>query len=205
MTVKSHWEDVYATKKATEVSWFRSHLETSMTLIGKTGVAKDGQIIDIGGGASTLVDDLLAAGFAHVTVLDVAEAALADSKKRLGQKASDVTWLAVDITEAELPPKSYDLWHDRAVFHFLTEAADRETYVRLAQRAIKPGGHAIIATFGPEGPMKCSGLDVVRYSAKALDEMFGAGFSLLESRIENHETPAGKTQQFLYCLFRRET
>jgi len=204
VTVKSHWEDVYSTKAVTEVSWFRPHLETSMALIRKTGVARDGHIIDVGGGASTLVDDLLAEGYGHVTVLDVAEAALADSRKRLGEKASEVTWLAANVTDTSLSPNTYDVWHDRAVFHFLTEAADRDKYVRLARRSIKPGGYAVIATFGLEGPEKCSGLDVVRYSARALAEELGAGFALVESHVEQHQTPAGWTQQFLYCLFRRE-
>jgi SAM-dependent methyltransferase len=157
----------------------------------------------VGGGQSTLVDDLLAAGYRDVTVLDISPEAVNACKKRLGPAAS-VTWLADDITTVELPASRYDIWHDRAVFHFLTREEDRRAYVERCARATNPGGHVIVATFGPQGPQKCSGLDVVRYEAGALHSEFGRQFRLLDSRIENHQTPWGTDQHFLYCLCRVE-
>lgn len=203
MTRKDHWEDVYKTKASTEVSWYSPHLKASLSLIRETGVDPDSRIIDIGGGASTLVDDLLAVGFRHITVLDIAESALEDAKNRLKERAQDVTWQVADVTAADLPEDYYDLWHDRAVFHFLTNEADRDRYVDAAARAVKPGGYVVMATFGPEGPTKCSGLDVVRYSEDQLATVFGPRFVLLKSSREDHMTPTGKTQQFIYCLFSR--
>lgn len=199
MSRKQHWEEVYKTKQATDVSWYRPHLESSLSLIREAAVGPDAQIIDIGGGASTLVDDLLA-GYRHLTVLDIAEEALADAKTRLKDKAEAVTWIAADVTRADLPENAYDLWHDRAVFHFLTDKADRERYVDAAARSVKPGGYVVMATFGPSGPTKCSGLDVVRYSAAQLGETFGSRFKMVKYQQEDHLTPSGKTQQFLYCL-----
>lgn len=202
MEKKSHWETVYASKAATEVSWYRSHLETSQAFIDQTGIGKAGRIIDVGGGASTLVDDLLAAGYRDLTVLDISAAALKEAKARLGPQAERVTWLEADITEARLPPRHYDLWHDRAVFHFLTDAEDRRRYVELVRHAVKPGGHIIVACFGPQGPLKCSGLDIVRYSPDQLHGEFGGEFRLVRSLSEEHITPAGKEQQFTYCYCR---
>lgn len=203
MTGKEHWESVYQTKRTDEVSWYRPHLEASLAMIRETGVDREAQIIDVGGGASSLVDDLLTAGYVNVTVLDIAESALEDAKARLRERADAVTWLVADVTEADFPERNYDIWHDRAVFHFLTDPADRQQYADQAGKAIKSGGYLILATFGPEGPTRCSGLDVVRYSADGLAEIFAGEFTLLESRLEDHETPGGKTQQFVYTLFQR--
>lgn len=156
-------------------------------------------IIDVGGGESTLVDDLLSRGYENITVLDVSQTAINENKERLGQSAERVHWLVADITNAELRESAYDVWHDRAVFHFLTQQSDRIAYVRQAAHAVKAGGHVIVSTFGPEGPTKCSGLDVVRYDAESLHREFGVHFRLLESVKELHQTPFGTTQQFLYC------
>lgn len=205
MNIKGHWEDVYQSRHSDEVSWYRPHLEVSLELIQKTGIGRDARIIDVGGGASSLVDDLLAEGFTRITVLDIAESALEDAKARLGDRADTITWRVADVTEVDLPDRTYDIWHDRAVFHFLTDAADRQKYAKQAGKAVKPGGYMIMATFGPEGPTQCSGLDVIRYAADDLEKIFGADFTLLESRREDHQTPAGKTQQFIYALFQRKS
>lgn len=199
---KTHWEKIYAAKTASEVSWYRPHLETSLALIERA--AKSAPVIDVGGGESTLVDDLLARGYLNITVLDISEIALATAKKRLGKAADRVRWIAADATQAALENGAYAVWHDRAVFHFLASPQRRAAYVETLARAVKPGGHAIIATFGPDGPAKCSGLDVTRYSGETLQREVGAGFKLLESSLESHLTPSGATQQFLYCCFRRK-
>lgn len=202
MERQAHWEQVYQSKAADAVSWYRLHLERSMELIGCAATDPSASVIDVGGGESTLVDDLLAAGYRDITVLDISPTAIEVAKQRLGRDAERVVWLAADITEVDLPKHRYDVWHDRAVFHFLTDPAQRAAYVRQVARSVKPGGHVIVATFGPEGPQKCSGLDVVRYDADALHEEFGAAFQLLESTTELHQTPLGTIQQFMYCLCR---
>ena len=199
MDTKAHWEGIYKTKAPTEVSWFRPHLETSQALIERVADDLSAAIIDVGGGESTLVDDLIARGYRNVTVMDLSSTAIEYTKKRLGAAAQQVTWLVADITQVDLPAHSFDVWHDRAVFHFLTEPSQRLAYVRQVASAVKPGGHVIIGTFGPEGPTKCSGLDVVRYDASSLHAEFGARFRLVESSKELHRTPFGTTQQFLYC------
>ncbi len=185
------------------VSWYAPHLETSLALIQKVA-KKDSAIIDVGAGASTLVDDLLSAGYRNLTVLDIAEPALACTKKRLGRAASQVKWIAGDITSVALPRRAYDVWHDRAVFHFLTNPELRAAYARNLQSALKPGGHAIIGTFATNGPVKCSGLEVVRYDADSLAKELGPQFHLLESSQEVHSTPFGTSQNFLYCLFQKK-
>ena len=200
MDSRAHWEKVYRSKRPDEVSWYRAHLETSLELIAEAAPDRDAAIIDIGGGESTLVDDLLARGYRDVSVLDVASTALDVAKNRLGASADRVRWLCGDVTTITLPGHVYDVWHDRAVFHFLTEAKDRAAYVRQVAHAVKPGGHIIVATFGPEGPTKCSGLDIVRYDAEALHDEFGTGFRLLQHLTELHQTPAGAIQQFVYCF-----
>ncbi len=162
MVDKQHWETVYQTRAADAVSWYRPHLDTSLTLIERAMPDRGGALIDIGGGESTLVDDLLARGYRELTVLDISAAAIAVARQRLGDAAAHVTWLASDIMQADLPAQHFGLWHDRALFHFLTAAEQRAAYVRRLLHALKPGGHAIIATFGPQGPAKCSGLDTVR-------------------------------------------
>jgi 2-polyprenyl-3-methyl-5-hydroxy-6-metoxy-1,4-benzoquinol methylase len=195
---QQHWETVYSSKAADQVSWFQTHAASSLRLIA--GCAdKDAHILDVGGGASVLVDNLLDAGYRNLTVLDLAEAALATSRARLGARAQSVQWIAADITRAELPAAHYDVWHDRAVFHFLTDPADRARYVAQVLKSVKPGGHVIVAAFGPGGPLQCSGLDVVCYAPDALHAEFGAPFRLLGHETEIHQTPAGKEQEFVYC------
>jgi len=196
---KSHWEKVYRTKQPNEVSWYRPHLDVSLQLIEEASPNRDAQIIDVGGGESTLVDDLLNRGYHNLSVLDVSATALVVAKERLGDKADKVDWLCGDVTTFAFSRHQYDVWHDRAVFHFLTKSEERAAYVRQVAHAVKPGGHVIVATFGPEGPTKCSGLDVVRYGADALHHEFGSDFQLVKHLTELHRTPAGLIQQFTYC------
>jgi 2-polyprenyl-3-methyl-5-hydroxy-6-metoxy-1,4-benzoquinol methylase len=201
---EKHWDNIYRQKAPDGVSWYRPRLESSLALIEKVAPAHDMSIIDVGGGESTLVDDLLAWGYQHITVLDVSQTAIDVTKKRLGSSADRVHWLAADISKVELPCADFDVWHDRAVFHFLTATEQRTAYVRQVARAVKPGGHVLVSTFGPEGPTHCSGLEIVRYDADSLHEEFGVRFQMLESFKELHNTPFGTTQQFLYCLCRVE-
>jgi 2-polyprenyl-3-methyl-5-hydroxy-6-metoxy-1,4-benzoquinol methylase len=202
MDAKAHWEKVYTTKAPEAVSWYRRHLDTSLALIERAAEARSASIIDVGGGESTLVDDLLLRGYKNIAVLDVSQTAIDLTKSRLGSAAEQVRWLVADITEFALEPRAYDLWHDRAVFHFLTAREQRIAYVRQVARSVKPGGHIIVSTFGSEGPTKCSGLEVMRYDAGSLHGEFGARFRLVESSKELHHTPFGTTQQFLYCYCR---
>lgn len=204
MTTKAHWEQVYQTRAVDEVSWYRPHLEVSLRLIEHAKPDIGSAVIDVGGGEATLVDDLVARGYSDVTVLDISAAAIDVAKGRLGAAAASVHWITGDITTVELEAARYDVWHDRAVFHFLTSPDDRAAYVRQVARAVRPGGHVIVATFGLEGPEKCSGLDVVRYDAEHLHGEFGPRFRLLDSVTELHETPWGTPQQFMYCLCRVE-
>ena len=197
---RAHWDKVYTTKAPDEVSWYRAHLDTSLSLIERTAPSRDAAIIDVGGGESTLVDDLLARGYSNVTVLDISPAAIEVTKARLGKLAERVQWLAGDITQVELPAGRYDVWHDRAVFHFLTSADQRREYVARVTRSVKAGGFVIIGAFGPDGPAKCSGLPVERYDADALHGQFGRGFRLVDHVTEDHVTPKGTRQQFVYCF-----
>jgi 2-polyprenyl-3-methyl-5-hydroxy-6-metoxy-1,4-benzoquinol methylase len=199
MDPKTHWEKVYTTKAPDAVSWYRPHLEISLALIERAADSHSASIIDVGGGESTLVDDLLLRGYKNITVLDVSQTAIDLTKSRLGSGAEKVRWLVGDITEMELDPRAYDLWHDRAVYHFLTAPEQRIAYVRQVARSVKPDGHIIMSVFGPEGPTKCSGLEVMRYDAESLHGEFGARFHLVDSSKELHQTPFGTTQQFLYC------
>jgi 2-polyprenyl-3-methyl-5-hydroxy-6-metoxy-1,4-benzoquinol methylase len=201
MDTQSHWERVYGSKAPTEVSWFRPHLETSLALIERVAGDRSASIIDVGGGESTLVDDLIDKGYLNVTVLDISRTAIEHSKKRMSSVSSKAVWLVADVTTAELPTHAYDVWHDRAVFHFLTEPEQRLAYVGQVAKTVKHGGHIIIGTFGPEGPVKCSGLTTVRYDVNSLQAEFGPRFRLIESMMERHHTPIGTTQQFLYCCF----
>jgi len=196
---KAHWEKVYRTKRPNEVSWYRPHLEVSLQLIEEDAPNRDAKIIDVGGGESTLVDDLLARGYRNFSVLDVSLTALNVAKERLGRSADAVNWLCGDVTTFAFRPHQYDVWHDRAVFHFLTVSEERAAYVRQVARAVKPGGHVIVATFGPEGPTQCSGLNVVRYDPNSLHREFGTSFHLVKHLTELHQTPAGSIQQFTYC------
>jgi trans-aconitate methyltransferase len=202
MQRKQHWEQVYRDRQPGEVSWYQAHPEYSLDLIAGTGLGKTGAIIDVGGGASRLVDRLLAAGYQDVTVLDIAGAALDHARTRLGPRADRVTWLEGDVT-AFRPARPYALWHDRAVFHFLTDPGDRRRYRDILLQALPAGAHAVIATFAPDGPSQCSSLPVARYDAQQLQTTLGNGFELLETRREAHLTPAGKTQHFLYFCLRR--
>jgi 2-polyprenyl-3-methyl-5-hydroxy-6-metoxy-1,4-benzoquinol methylase len=202
MSIKTHWERVYTTEAPESVSWYRAHLETSLALIERAAEARSASIIDIGGGESTLVDDLLLRGYRNLTVLDVSPTAIEVTKKRLGSAADQVRWLVADVLEVGLEPRPYDLWHDWAVFHFLTTPEQRTAYVRQVVRGVKLGGHVIVGTFGPGGPTRCSGLEVMRYDAGSLHHEFGERFRLVESSNELHQTPSGSTQQFLYCYCR---
>jgi trans-aconitate methyltransferase len=197
-----HWDKVYTTKSIDAVSWYQMRPAMSLELLAHTGLAKDDALLDIGGGASVLVDFLLDAGFSDVSVLDIAAPALEAAKQRLGARAERVNWLVADLTKWTTK-RSYDLWHDRAVLHFLTDEADRAAYARTVNAALKPGGHAVIATFAPDGPEKCSGLVVRRYSPADMAELLGPSFILEEERREEHHTPGGSTQRFAWGRFRK--
>jgi 2-polyprenyl-3-methyl-5-hydroxy-6-metoxy-1,4-benzoquinol methylase len=199
---QAHWENVYRTKGEGDVSWFQERPEISLDMIGATGVSADASIVDIGAGASRLVDALLDAGFTAVTVLDVSQKALATSQARLGVRSVKVSWVAADVTTWE-PARSYDVWHDRAAFHFLTDPKDRAAYAERVGRAVRPGGHVIIGTFALDGPERCSGLPVVRYDAAALGSILGPSFAPIESLNDAHKTPAGAIQRFQFSRFRR--
>ena len=197
--VEAHWESVFASKAADQVSWYRPHLDISLDLIARRAPERSAAIIDVGAGESTLVDDLLARGYRDLTVLDVSHTAIEVTRNRLGSAADRVHWVTGDITRAGLPLGSFDVWHDRAVFHFLTDPEQRRLYVDSVLKAVRRGGHVIVSTFGPEGPLKCSGLDVVRYDAPSLHGQFGKRFRIEESTEELHQTPWGTAQQFVYC------
>jgi 2-polyprenyl-3-methyl-5-hydroxy-6-metoxy-1,4-benzoquinol methylase len=199
---KAHWENVYSTRKTHEVSWYQAYPEIPLHLIASTGVGKKAAIIDVGGGASNLVDALLENGYSDVTVLDLSSAALEATKARLGQASSQIEWLLADVANFT-PPRQYDVWHDRAVFHFLTEASDRQRYMEAVRAALPPGGHLIMATFALDGPPQCSGLDVVRYSPESLKLEVGEGFTLAESFGSLHITPSQGKQSFTFCRFIR--
>ncbi len=200
---QEHWQTVYETKAPTDVSWYQPVPQRSLALIQSTGLPLSAALLDVGGGTSTLVDHLLAAGFSDITVLDVALSALEATVARLGTAGTPIQMIAADVT-AWQPPRRYDLWHDRAVFHFLVDAALRERYLAVLRSAIAPGGYLVMATFGPEGPTRCSGLDVRRYSAAELSAVLGPAFRRVTSDIEDHTTPGGNVQQFMYGLWQVE-
>jgi ubiquinone/menaquinone biosynthesis C-methylase UbiE len=202
MSEREHWEDVYRRKGPGELSWYRPHLDRSLHFIEKAGLPPTAAILDVGGGASTLVDDLLARGYTDITVLDVAESAISRAKERLGERGARVTWIVGDVTELALPEHRFDFWHDRAVFHFLMGEAARRRYVEAVRRALKPNGHIVVATFGPAGPDHCSGLPVIRYSAEGIHGEFGDQFRKVGSESEIHHTPWGTEQEFVYCYCR---
>lgn len=203
MDSKQHWERIYTIKTPDSVSWFQEHADQSLRLIHNTRLGKDAAIIDVGGGASRLADDLAAEGYTDLTVLDLSSAALVVAKQLLGKHADDVHWMEGDITRAEFPVHRFDIWHDRAVFHFLTDPADRHAYVERVMRAVRPGGHVIVATFAEDGPDKCSGLPVMRYQPETLHAEFGDAFLLVEHEKKAHHTPSGTVQQFVYCYCRK--
>jgi trans-aconitate methyltransferase len=199
---KSHWESVYSSKSAQETSWYQLEPRISLDWIEKTGVDKGQAIIDVGGGASVLVDFLLNQGYSDLTVMDISAAALKQARQRLDQKASAVDWIEADVTEF-VPRKSFDVWHDRAVFHFLTEKKDRTRYLHALNEALKPGGWVIMAAFAPDGPEKCSGLQIVRYDAAKLGKELGGKYRLERQEKEMHVTPAGHHQSFGFYCFRK--
>ncbi len=196
---QEHWENVYTSKQPDAVSWFQEHATHSLDLIRSSSPSFDANIIDVGGGASTLVDDLLNYGFRNVSVLDLSASALSIAQERLRLKGTDVKWMTGDIRTVDLPERHYDIWHDRAVFHFLTAPAGRTAYVQQVMKSVKPGGHVIVATFAPDGPEQCSGLPVARYSPSQLHQEFGTAFQLVEHMSEEHQTPWGTLQHFIYC------
>jgi 2-polyprenyl-3-methyl-5-hydroxy-6-metoxy-1,4-benzoquinol methylase len=199
---RSHWDNIYQTKTPQQVSWYQRHLERSLSLIQVAAPDRTASIVDVGGGESTLVDDLLALGYRNLTVLDISQTALVLARQRLAGSAIGVHWICADVAASPLAASGFDVWHDRAVFHFLTSKEQRMAYVQAVQSAVRPGGHVIISTFGPEGPDKCSGLPVMRYDAEDLHGEFGTHFQLIESSKELHKTPFGTIQQFLYCYCR---
>lgn len=203
MDRKQHWEQVYTTKASDAVSWFQEHADQSLRMLHNTGLGKNAAIIDVGGGTSTLVDDLVAEGYTDVTVIDLSSAALAVAKQRLGPHSNAVHWIEGDITQVEFPIHHFDIWHDRAVFHFLTDPADRNAYVAQVMNSVRPGGHVIVATFAEDGPEKCSGLYVMRYQPESLHAEFGDAFRLVNHAKEAHHTPFGTVQQFIYCYCRK--
>lgn len=204
MSRQDHWEAVYAAKEPEQVSWYKPRLDRSLGWIEGLGLEAGAHVVDVGAGASTLVDDLLARGFGRVSAVDLSGQALGRSQARLGEEAARrVRWIVGDATEALLEADSVDLWHDRAVFHFLTEEAQRAAYVSQLSRALRVGGVVILATFAPDGPERCSGLPVARHSVASLREALGPGYVLLDEAREVHETPWGSPQAFTYAMFRR--
>jgi len=201
MTRREHWNQVYQAKDTDDVSWFQRRPDLSLVLILASGVSKDGGIIDVGGGASTLPDFLLDEGYTHLAVLDVSGVALAHSRSRLGERAGAVDWYEADVTSFA-PPRRFELWHDRAVFHFLTAAADRRAYVATLRRTLHPGGVVVLSTFASDGPAKCSGLEVMRHDEHSLAAELGEAFQLQEVRRETHITPWHSEQRFIYASFR---
>lgn len=199
---RGHWDRIYAERKPDEVSWHQERPSLSLELIGCAAPSKKSRLIDVGGGASRLAGSLLDAGYSDVTVLDVSARALAWAKEWLGSRAERVTWIESDVA-GFAPETAYELWHDRAVFHFLTEAAEREAYVEAVRRSLKPGGAMVVATFALDGPDTCSGLPVRRYDAKLLREAFGPGFELVHVAAETHVTPWKTAQKFRYFLIKR--
>lgn len=201
MDLESHWEGIYESKSSPETSWFQPHLQTSLDWISDAVPDRSASIIDVGGGESTLADDLLARGYRDLTVLDLAEAAIQKSQERLGPAAEQIKWLVGDVTRVSLPSRNYDVWHDHAVFHFFSDSKQRFAYVNQLATSLRIEGHLVISTFGPEGPERCSGLLTQHYDAELLHQELGSDFRLVRSALVEHQTPFGTTQQFLYCHF----
>ena len=202
MDDKQHWDDIYGKKAPDQVSWYRPHLERSLRFIEEARMPRGAAIIDVGGGTSTLVDDLLERGYSDLTVLDISSKAITNAKERLGLGGTSVAWIEADITSVNLPEHHFDFWHDRAVFHFLLDPVARRRYVATARHAVKPGGHIVLATFGPAGPERCSGLEVMRYRPEEIHAEFGPTFKKVGSSSEIHRTPWGNEQEFVYCYCR---
>jgi 2-polyprenyl-3-methyl-5-hydroxy-6-metoxy-1,4-benzoquinol methylase len=199
---KNHWENVYEKKLSTEVSWYQAHPTVSLELIASTGINHDSGIIDVGGGASALVDKLLDEGFKDLTILDISSQAMDYAKNRLGKRAENVNWIEADITDFDSSVK-YDLWHDRAVFHFLINEEDRKRYVACMNKSLNPGGHVIISTFAIDGPLKCSGLPIERYNPEKMKNELGDFFNFIRSADETHRTPSAIEQKFTYFYFKK--
>ena len=199
---QEHWDSIYARKREEEVTWFEPEAARSLELVSRCALPHDAKIIDIGGGTSRLVDGLLDRGFEELSVLDVSSQALEKSRARLGERGRRVRWITGDVTTFE-PADRYALWHDRAVFHFLTSPDDRAAYVRVLERALAPGGHVIIGTFAADGPDRCSGLDVVRYDGPGIAAAIGPSFALVEAVRHEHVTPTGKVQPFTFARLKR--
>ncbi len=199
---KEHWESIYQTKKSNEVSWYQEKPKTSLNLISEIGLNRNAKIIDIGAGDSKLVDNLLTLGFRNITLLDVSSTALNKAKKRLGPKANDVKWIMSDLMDFKTSDR-YDLWHDRAVLHFLTKKEDINKYVEIVRRFLKPNGYLIVSTFSENGPKKCSGLDIKQYSEDTMKKLF-SDFEHIKSFEEEHKTPLGNSQIFIYNVFRKK-
>lgn len=199
----AHWQGVYSSKATTAVSWYQETPAPSLDLLRLVGATPDAGIVDIGGGASILTDSLLAQGYRDLSVLDISQASLEASQARIGAAASDVDWIVADVTQWR-PTRSYDIWHDRAAFHFLVDEKQQAAYADRLRSALREGGHAIIGTFAPDGPEKCSGLTVQRYDAASLGAKLGAGFQLIDSRRYDHVTPWGAVQHFHFGTFRRD-
>jgi SAM-dependent methyltransferase len=202
MAGREHWDLVYGRKAPDQVSWYQPHLDRSLEILRSIHLPVDASIIDVGGGASTFVDDVLDLGYTDITVLDLSPSAIQASKRRLGPRAGAVHWIQGDITAIELEAERYDFWHDRAVFHFLVDDRERHSYVAAVRKSLKSKGHIVVATFGPAGPNQCSGLDVRRYDANALHAEFGRDFSKVTSFAETHVTPSGARQEYVYCYCR---
>jgi len=200
---KFHWDTIYRQKRPGEVSWYQPYLNGSLKLLANAGLQPNSRVIDVGGGASTLVDDLLGRGIRDITVLDISDQALTAAKGRLGERADGVNWMEADILQVELPAGRYDIWHDRALFHFLTNPADRRRYIETMSGALKPNGQLIIATFSTQGPSRCSGLEVIRYSPETLQAELGDRFKRVESVEEEHQTPFHTIQKFIYARFEK--
>lgn len=202
MDRRSHWDDVYRTKGPEQVSWFQAEARLSRALIERSAPDRSARIVDVGAGASLLATELLSAGYHHLTIVDLSAAALALAQQRLGAASAAVTWRVGDVLDLDFAPAAFDVWHDRAVFHFLTQPEERTRYVAQVRHAVAPGGHVLVATFAEDGPLRCSGLEVARYSPTALHQQFGPDFELIASERELHTTPAGAQQAFTYCLCR---
>ena len=204
MSRVTHWDGVYTTKQPQRLSWFQPHLDLSLELLERAGLNRSTRIIDIGAGASTLVDDLLARDVQNLIALDISAAALQVTRDRLGERADRVRWIVSDVTQLDLPPSSIDIWHDRATLHFLTEERDSHKYAEVATRVVTPGGHAVIGGFASDGPAECSHLPVVRRGPEQIAELFAKEFVLVEARRESHTTPGGSLQRFAYALLRKQ-
>jgi SAM-dependent methyltransferase len=200
---QEHWDAVHRAKDQAQTSWYCPHLDESLRLIGSLELPRDAAVLDVGGGRATLVDDMLARGFGNVSVLDVSAAALAQARSRLNESSSSAHWICGDVTQTDLPNAGYALWHDRAVFHFLVADDERQRYLANVANAVMPGGHAIIATFAPDGPERCSDLPVCRYDAATLAALFAAEFDLIAASRDLHRTPTGREQPFTYVVLQR--